>query len=111
MTKPRTYVNSPFQSYTCICTKFCDFSLKNEPSNAKKAWLIKRSIMCIFNETEPPYLQLVRDLRAMNVFAKFENDPWKITDVRALTGLDRPAAPSGEDRAEDNNPEPPRPAG
>ena len=26
-----------------------------------------------------------------NVRAKFENDPWKITDVRALTGIDRPA--------------------
>ena len=26
----------------------------------------------------------------MNILAKFENDPWKITDVRALTALDRP---------------------
>ena len=28
--------------------------------------------------------ELVRDLRAINVLAKFENDPWKIMDVRVL---------------------------
>ena len=39
-----------------------------------------------------PTLQLVRDLRVMNVLAKFENDPWKIADVRVLTGLFCPAA-------------------
>ena len=30
-------------------------------------------------------IELVWDLRAINVLAKFENDPWKFTDVRALT--------------------------
>ena len=37
-------------------------------------------------------IELVRDLRAINVLAKFENDPWKIVDVRVLTGLFCPAA-------------------
>ena len=37
-------------------------------------------------------IELVRDLRAINVLAKFENDPWKIMDVRVLTGLVCPAA-------------------
>ena len=30
-------------------------------------------------------IELVRDLRVINVLAKFENDPWKIMDVRVLT--------------------------
>ena len=30
-------------------------------------------------------IKLVRDHRAINVLAKYENDPWKFTDVRALT--------------------------
>ena len=30
-------------------------------------------------------IKLVRDLRAINVLAKFENDPLNFTDVRALT--------------------------
>ena len=30
-------------------------------------------------------IELVRDLRVINVLAKFENDPWKIVDVRVLT--------------------------
>ena len=30
-------------------------------------------------------IELVRDPRAINGLAKFENDPWKFTDVRALT--------------------------
>ena len=29
-------------------------------------------------------IELVRDLRVINVLAKFENDPWKIMDVRVL---------------------------
>ena len=29
-------------------------------------------------------MELVQDLRAMNVVAAFQNDPWKFTDVRAL---------------------------
>ena len=37
-------------------------------------------------------IKLVWELRAMNALAKFENDPWKFTNVRALMGLDRPAA-------------------
>ena len=40
-------------------------------------------------------IELVRDLRVINVLAKFENDPWKIMDVRVLTGLVCPAARSG----------------
>ena len=53
-------------------------------------------------------IELVQDLRAINVLAKFENDPWKIVDVRVLTGLVCPAArPSGYD----NTPEPLRAAG
>ena len=30
-------------------------------------------------------IELVRDLRAINVLAKFENDPRKFADVRVLT--------------------------
>ena len=30
-------------------------------------------------------IKLVRDLRVINVLVKFENDPWKIMDVRVLT--------------------------
>ena len=37
-------------------------------------------------------IELVRDLRVINVLAKFENDPWKIMDVRVLTGFVCPAA-------------------
>ena len=37
-------------------------------------------------------IELVRDLRVINVLAKFENDPWKIMDVRVLTGLVCPPA-------------------
>ena len=42
-------------------------------------------------------VKLVRDLRVINVLAKFENDPWKIMDVRVLTGLSAlpPARPLG----------------
>ena len=35
---------------------------------------------------------LVRDLRVINVLAKFENDPWKSMDERVLTGPVCPAA-------------------
>ena len=37
-------------------------------------------------------IELVRDLRVINVLAKVENDPWKIMDERVLTGLVCPAA-------------------
>ena len=57
-------------------------------------------------------IELVRDLRAINVLAKFENDPWKIMDVRVLTGLVCPAAPRPPARSGyDNTPEPLRAAG
>ena len=52
-------------------------------------------------------IELVRDLRTINVLAKFENDPWKIVDVRVLTGLVCSPARSGDD----NTPEPLRAAG
>ena len=32
-------------------------------------------------------IELVQDLRVINVFGKFENDLRKIMDVRVLTGL------------------------
>ena len=59
-------------------------------------------------------IKLVRDLRVINVLAKFENDPWKIMDVRVLTGLVWPAArPPARPPASgyDNTPEPLRAAG
>ena len=67
-------------------TKFGNFTLKNEFRNAKIDQLIERSIMRVFNE-RTSIVELVRDLRAMNVLAIFENDPRKIMDVRALTGI------------------------
>ena len=52
-------------------------------------------------------IELVRDLRTINVLAKFENDPWKIMDVRVLTGLVCPAAARPPARSGyDNTPEP-----
>ena len=56
-------------------------------------------------------IELVRDLRAINVLAKFENDPWKIMDVRVLTGLVCPAARPPDRSGYDNTPEPLRAAG
>ena len=56
-------------------------------------------------------IELVRDLRAINVLAKFENDPWKIMDVRVLTGLVCPAARPPARPGYDNTPEPLRAAG
>ena len=56
-------------------------------------------------------LKFVRDLRAINVLAKFENDPWKIVDVRVLTGLVCPAARPPARSGDDNTPEPLRAAG
>ena len=43
--------------------------------------------------------------------AKFENDPWKIMDVRVLTGLVCPAARPPARSGYDNTPEPLRAAG
>ena len=64
MKKPGTYIETMLSPMT----KFGDSSLKNEFRNAKRGWL---PIMCIFND---PF-ELVRDLRVINVLAKFENDP------------------------------------
>ena len=52
-------------------------------------------------------IELVWDLRVINILAKFENDPWKIMDVRVLTGLVCHAARSGDN----NTLEPLRAAG
>ena len=51
-------------------------------------------------------IELVRDLRVINVLAKVENDPWKIMDVRVLTGLVCPAARPPARSGYDNTPEP-----
>ena len=72
-----------------LCTKFGDFSLKNESRNAKRGRLVKWSIMHIFNKGRTSIIELVHDLRALNILAKFQNDPWKFTDVRALTVIFR----------------------
>ena len=58
-------------------------------------------------------IELVRDLWVINVLAKFENDPWKIMDVRVLTGLVCPAAQARPPARSgyDNTPEPLRAAG
>ena len=40
---------------THLYAKFSDFMLKNEFRNVKRGQLIKWSIMCIFNEAEPPW--------------------------------------------------------
>ena len=56
-------------------------------------------------------IELVRDPRIINVLAKFENDPWKIMDVRVLTGLVCPAARPPARSGDDNPPEPLRDAG
>ena len=56
-------------------------------------------------------IKLVQDLRAINVLAKFENDPWKILDVRVLTGLVCPATRPPARSGNDNTPEPLRAAG
>ena len=47
----------------------------------------------------------------INVLAKFENDPWKIMDVRVLTGLVCPAARPPARSGYDNAPEPLRAVG
>ena len=56
-------------------------------------------------------IELVRDLRVINVLPKFENDPWKIMDVGVLTGLVCPAARPPARSGYDNTPEPLRAAG
>ena len=50
--KTVTYIDYHVKPY--ICAKFGGSSLKNEFRNAKRGWLIKWSIMRIFNEAEPP---------------------------------------------------------
>ena len=56
MNKSGTYIDYDVKPY--LCTKFGDSSLKNEFRNAKRGWLIKWSIMRIFNEAEPPWSNL-----------------------------------------------------
>ena len=57
-------------------------------------------------------IELVRELRVINILAKFENDPWQIMDVRVLTGHVCPAARCAPTRSgDDNTPEPLRAAG
>ena len=56
-------------------------------------------------------IELVPDLRVINVLAKFENDPWKIGDVGVLTGLVCPSARPPAHSGDDNTPEPLRAAG
>ena len=56
-------------------------------------------------------IELVRDLRVINVLAKFENDPCKIMDVRVLMGLVCPAARPPARSGDDNTPEPLRVSG
>ena len=45
-------------------------------------------------------IELFRDLRVINGLVKFENDPWKIMDVRVLTRLVCPAARSDNDNTQ-----------
>ena len=56
-------------------------------------------------------IELVQDLRVINVLVQFENDPWKIMDVRVLTGLVCPAARPPARSGYDNILEPLRAAG
>ena len=55
-------------------------------------------------------IKLVQDLSVINVLAKFENDPWKIMDVRVLMGSCLPCRPPARP-GDDNTPEPLRAAG
>ena len=48
--------------------------------------------LCAYLMRQTHMIELVRDLRIINVLPKFENDPWKSMDVRVLTGLVCPAA-------------------
>ena len=41
--------------------------------------------LCAYLISRTSIIELVQDLRAINVLATFQNDPWKFTDVRALT--------------------------
>ena len=48
--------------------------------------------LCAYKWGRTSMIELVRNLSVINVLPKFENDPWKIMDVRVLTGLVCPAA-------------------
>ena len=50
-------------------------------------------------------IELDRNVRVINVLAKFENDPWEIMDVRVLTGLVCPAARPPARSGDDDTPE------
>ena len=56
-------------------------------------------------------IEPVPDLRVINVLAKFENDPWKIMDVRVSTVLVCPGAHPPARSGDNNTPEPLRAAG
>ena len=49
-------------------------------------------------------IELVWDIRVINVLAKFENDSWKIVDVIVLTGLVCPATRPPTRLGKDNTP-------
>ena len=56
-------------------------------------------------------IELVWDLRVINVLVKFENDPGKIMDERVLTGFGYPAGRPPARSGDDNTPGPLRAAG
>ena len=56
-------------------------------------------------------VELLWDLRVINVLAKLENDPWKIMDVTVLMGLVCPAARPPARKGDNNTPEPLRAVG
>ena len=91
--------------------KFGDFSLKNESRNAKKRPAHEMVHYARIEGGRTSIAELVLDFRAIIVLAKFENDPWKITDVRVLTGLVCPAARPPARSGDDNSPGPLRDAG
>ena len=65
------------------------------PNLVTKAWKMSSGMskeagslngpLCAYLMRQTFMVELVRDLRVINVLAKFENDPWKIMDVRVLT--------------------------
>ena len=56
---------------------------KMRPGMPKEAGLINGPL-CAYLIRQNLHNGLVQDLRAINVIATFQNDPWKFTDVRML---------------------------
>ena len=56
-------------------------------------------------------IELVRDLREINVFAKFENDLWKNYGRESVNGACLPCRPPAHRAGDDNTPEPLRAVG